>query len=201
MENYNLKENETVLYRGDVNVIADGKQVNSKIPTSELWLTNLNIVICTPKKKLLKTVYETKYYSVSDVKNYDEKVQVIKRKNIVDIYLKEKELFLHFAKEKEARLFCDIALKLMSGDSKFVRSVKRIKKEIRETDEALDINIEGMVAATATFAAETLVGVSSLEGAGKKSKTFGVIADKLLHSKRKNQPKEIVKDNLPEEEN
>ena len=105
--------------------------------------------------------------------------------------LKDKELFLEFKKANEAKLFSDTALRLMSGESKFVRSVKRVRKEIRETDEALDINIEGMVAATVTAAADVAVGVASLEGAGRKAKTIGVIADRLFHSKTKSKTKEL----------
>ena len=36
----------------------------------------------------------------------------------------------------------DTALKLISGGSKFVRTVKKIKNEIEETNEKLDINIQ-----------------------------------------------------------
>lgn len=199
MENYVLKENETVLYRHEVFVLPISKKRNEMIPKSELWLTNLNIVICTPKKKLLRTVFETEVYSVSDVKRYDERVQVIKRGKIVDIYLKDAELFLDFKKSGEAKLFSDIALRLISGESKFVRGVKRVQKEIRETDEALEIDTIGIAKTTAAIAADMTIGVASLPDAGKKAKFFGVIADKLLGSKNKIKPKEIPTTNDSEE--
>lgn len=199
MENYVLKENETVLYRHAVFVLPISKKRDEMIPESELWLTNLNIVICTPKKKLLRTVFETEVYSVADVKRYDERVQVINRGKIVDIYLKDKELFLDFKKSGEAKLFSDIALRLMSGESKFVRGVKRVRKEIRETDEALEIDTIGIAKVTAEIAADIAIGVASLPGAGKKVKTIGVMADKLLNSKNKIKPKEIPATNNSEE--
>lgn len=62
----------------------------------------------------------------------------------MDIYFKSGELFLEFEKEKEAKEFCERALKLVSGYSKFVRSVKRVKKSINETNEALDIDMVDM---------------------------------------------------------
>ena len=195
MENYVLKENETVLYRHEVFVLPISKKRDKTISESELWLTNLNIVICTPKKKLLRTIFETEVYSVTDVKLYDERVQVIRRGKIVDIYLKEKELFLGFKRAGDAKLFTDTALRLISGESKFVRGVKRARKEIRETDEALDINIEGMVTSTAAAVADVAIGVASLDGAGKKAKTIGVIADRLLNSKKKTKAKEIPPSN------
>ncbi len=193
MENYNLKENETVLYRGCVTVIPDGKEKN--VPKSDFWLTNLNIVIITETKKLLRSVTHVETYSVKDVKIYDEKVQVIRRKNIVDIYMKTGELFLNFDKEKEAKLFCDTALRLISGESKFVRSVKRVKKEIHETDEALNINIAGMAAKSTEFVATATIGIASVSGAGKKTKIFGKIAETFLNGKKKSESSSISEEN------
>lgn len=191
MENYVLKENETVLYRHEVFVLPISKKRDKAIPESELWLTNLNIVICTPKKKLLRTIFETEVYSVTDVKRYDERVQVINRRNTVDIYLKDKELFLNFKKSGEAKRFSDIALRLISGESKIVRGVKRVRKAIRETDDALEINTMEIATATATIAAEVAIGVASLPSAGKRAKNIGVIADKLLNRKNKTNLEEI----------
>lgn len=199
MENYDLKENETVLYRHEVLVLPITKKRDKTISESELWLTNLNIVICTPKKKLLRTAFETEIYSVADVKFYDEKVQVINRGKIVDIYLKNKELFLEFKKSSEAKLFSDIALRLISGESKFVRGVKKIRKEIRETDDALEINTIKIATSAVTMAADVAIGVASLPSAGKKAKTIGVIADKLLNRKNKIKPQEIPESNDSEE--
>ena len=199
MEKYVLKENETVLYRHEVFVLPISKKRDKTIPESELWLTNLNIVICTPKKKLLRTIFETEVYSVTDVKRYDERVQVINRGKIVDIYLKVKELFLDFKKSREAKLFSDIALRLISGESKFVRGVKKVRKEIRETDYALEINTIEIATSAVTMAVDVAIGVASLPSAGKKAKTIGVIADKLLNRKNKIKPQEIPEPNDSEE--
>ena len=116
MENYTLKENETVLYRGEAIVLPDGKSTGRNAKPYDVWLTNLNIVIFIQQKKLLKTVIEPAVYSVSDVKIYDETLQIIRRKSVVDVYLKSGELFLDFEKDKEAKCFCDKALWLASGE-------------------------------------------------------------------------------------
>ena len=196
MENYILKSDETVLYRGSVVVMPDGKSEAKNVKRGDLLLTNFNIVIITQTKKLLKTVTDVEVYRTSDVKTYDESVQVIRRKAVVDMYLKTGELFLDFKKEKEAKLFCDKALRLISGESKLVRSVKKVKKEIRETDEALDINIEGAVVNSAKMAAAITVGVATVPGVGKKTKILGKIAETLLGEKNKNKTEA-----LPEAQN
>ena len=183
MENYILEENETILYRGNAILLSNGKKEDKHSPKIDVLLTNLNFVISVTKKKLFKTLQETTTYSVSDVKIYNDAVQVIRRKTVVDIYLKGCELFLDFEKEKEAKLFCDKALRLISGESKVVRSVKRFKKEINETNEALDIDIGDIAKKGAVLAATSAIGIASLEGAGKKSKILGKIAEAALGAK------------------
>ena len=191
MKNYTLQKDETILYRGSVNVLPEGKKGTKGEKQGDILLTNYNIVITSERKKFLKTETEVEMYSVSDVKVHDEKVQVVRRKAIVDVYLKGAEVFLDFGKEKEAKAFCDIAHRLISGESKFVRSVKRARKEIRETDEALDTNFEGAISASAGVVANIAVGVSKLEGVGMKTKVAGVIANVLLNSKKKKEEKSL----------
>lgn len=200
MENYNLKENETVLYRGSAIIMPDGKSDDKNAKISDIWLTNLNIVIFTKVKKMFKTVTEVESFSVSDVKIYDESAQVIRRKSIVDVYLKTGELFLDFEKEKEAKLFSDKALRLISGESKFVRSVKKVRKEIKETDEALDTNIEGVIAAGVELATDITIGVASVEGAGKKIKMLGKVAESIVKMKNKSKQQALLEANIEQKE-
>ena len=188
MENYNLKENETVLYRGSATVMPDGKSGVKNAKACDVWLTNLNIVLFIRTKKVFKVITEVETYSVSDVKIYDESAQVVRKKSVVDVYLKTGELFLDFEKEKEAKLFCDKALRLVSGESKFVRSVKKVRKEIKETDEALDTDIVGMVSAGMSLAANATIGIASLEGAGGKTKALGKIAEAFVNRKKQSAP-------------
>ena len=200
MENYTLSTNETILYRGSATMLHDGKTGKKETKNVDLLLTNLNIVLFEETKKLFKTVSETTTYSVSDVKIYDETIQVIRRKSVVDIYLNCGELFLDFEKEKEAKLFCDQALKLISGNSKLVRSVKKARKAIKETNEALDIDVIDIAKKTAAIACTATVNVASLEDAGKKTKIFGKIAETFLPASKKKQSQEMLNESNDETE-
>lgn len=191
MENYTLKENETVLYRGEAVVLPDGKSAGRNAKPYDVWLTNLNIVIFVQQKKLLKTIIEPEIHSVSDVKIYDESLQIIRRKSVVDVYLKTGELFLDFLKDKEAKHFCDKALRLASGESKLVRAVKKGRKEIKETNEALDIDAVDLTVRGVKFGAKVASGVAAIDGAGKKAKFFGVIGDTILGKGKKNEPEAL----------
>lgn len=187
MENYTLKENETVLYRGEAIVLPDGKSTGRNAKPYDVWLTNLNIVIFVPEKKMFKTLIEPEIYSIEDVKVYDESIQIIRRKSVVDVYLKNGEIFLDFKKEKEAKSFCDKALKLASGESKFVRAVKRGRKEIKETNEALDVDMVDLTAKSVKFGAKVATRVASLDGASKTSKIFGAIGEVILGKTKDNE--------------
>ena len=184
MENYTLQENETILFRGTAIILPDGKKSKNE-EEHDVLLTNLNIVLIGKIKKLFKTVNTVSVHSVSDVKIYDETVQIVRRKAVVDIYLKSGEVFADFKKEKCAKEFCDKALKLISGYSKFVRSVKKTQKVINETNEALDIDVVDMAKGAATFVCEATVGVGTLSGAGKKTKIASKIASTILNKTKK----------------
>ena len=184
MENYILQENETILFRGTAILMPNGKAPKNQ-EEHDVILTNLNIVFISKIKKMFKTVFQVDTYSVKDVKIYDETIQIIRRKSIVDIYLKQGEIFADFKKEKYAKEFCDRALKLISGYSKFVRSVKKTQKAINETNEALDIDIVDIAKNAAILACETTTGVAVLSETGKKTKIAGKIADTILGKVKK----------------
>ena len=192
MENYTLKENEVILYRGSATLLPNGKSNENNAVMNDLILTNFNIVITVKKKKLLKTVTETLIYSISDIKIHDEKIQVIRRKTVVDIYLKATELFLDFKKEKEAKLFCDNALKEISGESKLVRSVKKTKKAIKETNEALDIDVLEIAKATATTACEAASNLGTVKGIGKGTQILSSVANTLLGNSKKKKNEQLL---------
>lgn len=170
MNNYTLQENETILFRGSCALMPNSKKNEKNDESNDIILTNINIVLFVKHKKFLKTVEDVQIFNVSDVKTYDETVQIIRRKSIVDIYLKECELFLDFFKEKYAKEFCDKALKLISGYSKFVRGVKKTQKAVKETNEALDIDIVGIAKSGAEIACEVALtsGASTTAKGGMK---------------------------------
>ena len=198
MENYTLKDNEIILYRGETVLMPDGKTDGKNAVTSDLLLTNHNIVISIKKRKLMRTMTETFVYSLSDVKVYDEKVQVIRRKDTVDIYLKDCELFLGFAKEKEAKQFCDNAIREISGESKFVRSVKKTRKVIKETNEALDIDIVEIAKTTASVACDVTANLGTVKGAGFGTRMISSVANTLRGNSKKNKTELLTTSNSNE---
>lgn len=188
MKNYLLSENEVILFRGMVALLSDWKE-EKKIQqyNTELILTNFNVVLNKESKKLFHNVVDKKIYSVSDIKIYDETVQIIRRKNVVDIYFMTGEIFVKFEKEKHAKEFCDKAIKLRDGNSKFVRSVKKTRKVIKETNEALDINIVEIAKTTAAVACDVATGLGSVSGAGKTTKMIAKVANVLRGKSKKNE--------------
>lgn len=191
MENYILQENETILFRGSAILLPNGKS-SKKEEEQDVLLTNLNIVFISKIKKLFRTVSEVSVFSVSDVKIYDESIQIIRRKSIVDIYLKSREVFADFKKEKYAKEFCDKALKLISGHSKFVRSVKKTQKIINETNEALDIDVIDVAKNTAAVACNIAISAGTSKEAKKGTKFVGKVAEAILNKSRKNESKTLV---------
>ncbi|MBR2617202.1 MAG: hypothetical protein IKC56_03085 [Clostridia bacterium] len=181
MEHYELKADEVILYRGSVTVSDKKTSAKAQVP-AELLLTNHNVVlIVTEKHFLAKTTFSTQTYPVETIKFYDGSAQIIHKKTAVDIYFVGVELFLLFPNKKESRAFADKALRLVSGENKVVRGVKKVKKAINETNEGLDIDIQSAVVTTAKFAGQVALGVAGEESA---SKSANIVA-KLLTRKKK----------------
>ena len=197
MENYILKENETILFRGACILLPDGKRTK-KEEERDVLLTNLNIVFMNNVKKLFKTVNEVDVYSVRDVKIYDETIQIIRRKSIVDIYLKSGELFVDFKKEKYAKEFCDKALRLISGFSKLVRSVKKTQKAINETNEALDVDVLDLAKKAALGGCEVVAAVGTAKTVSKSGSLVTRIASAIV-SKTKPNDKQLLNDGYKED--
>ena len=183
MNNYTLQENETILFRGSCALLPNGKKTNSSEEANDIILTNINIVLFVKHKKLLKTVEDARIFNVMDVKTYDETVQIIRRKSVIDIYLKEGELFLDFFKERYAKEFCDKALRLISGYSKLVRGVKKTQKAVKETNEALDIDIVKMAKDSAELACELAIAKSGTATTAKGGMKITTAIAKVVHSR------------------
>jgi len=198
MENYTLKQNETVLFRSEITLLPNGKrEANQKTPRADLILTNLYIVLIKRTKRLFSEIISTEIYDVNDVKIYDESVQILRNKALVDIYTKKGEIFIEFDKEKLAKSFCDKAIRLISGFSKLVRAVKKTQKAINETNEALDIDIIDGAKKVGSAAVTVAEAMSGIPGAGKKTKAISFITSALF-GKRKSAELEAKKDNSNE---
>ena len=194
MKHYELQQNETILYRGNVEVSVDGAKTSKEAKfNTELILTNLNFVFLTQKKKLFGHNTTKEVFDVNEVKFYDDSAQIIRKKSYVDIYMLNGEKFITFPKEKEAKLFCDKALKLVSGYSKFVRGVKKTQKAINETNAALDINIGEAVSTVAAVTSEAVITLSDQENASPKMKFAGAFVTALQkHKKTSNSTKHLL---------
>ncbi len=181
MEHYELKADEVLLYHGPVTVSDKKKGGKAQIP-AEVYLTNVNVVLTVTEKHFLaKSTFTTQTYPVSTIKTYEETAQVIHKKAEVELYFVGAELFLTFPSKKEARIFTDKALRLITGNNKLVRGVKKAKKAITETEEGLDIDLTAAAVSTAKFAGQVALGVAGEE----TTKSAGIVA-KLLTRKKKN---------------
>ena len=76
-------------------------------------------------------------------------------------------------------------MKLISGYSKLVRVVKKAKKEIKDTNDALGINVGAIADVAMSYAIE----VADLKEASKKEKRIGILA-KVIKNKN-NKVKEL----------
>ena len=180
MEHYTLQEDEVILYHGIVSLLPDGKKQKTsqnKKTEVESILTNLNFVFITKVKQLLKKeMVNVETYSISEVKFYRDNPHIIKKGKVVELYLKSCEKFIEFPNTKETKTFSDTALRLVSGKSKFVRSVKNAQKEIQETNEALNIDIVDIASKAGTIAANVAIEASGAKNATRATKLLGMIA-------------------------
>lgn len=190
MKQYKLQENEVILFRDQISILIDGK-TPCKTET-EILLTNLNLVFINKKKQVFKKdVFETEVYALETVKVYNEAPYIIRTNLIVEVYLLACEKFIKFTDKKKAKTFHDAAMKAVSGNSKFVRAIKKVKKEINDTEEALDVDITGTAKVVLDITSTVVIGTADLPGAGKKIKTLGMIAKAVKDRKEKKESKEI----------
>lgn len=146
MENYDLQEDEVVLYKGKVLL------KNSK-GSSELILTNYNFVIIAKIKKLFSSEQVmVEVYPVSEVKYYQDIPQVLKKGNLVELYLLHDETEFSFESGKEAHKFINAALKLLTNKTAFERGVEKTKKAISIVDTSLGVDSIGVAKNVAGYA-------------------------------------------------
>ena len=124
MENYDLEEDEVVLYKGDVTL-------KNQKNTTQLVLTNKNFVFITTIKKLFaKDQVIVDIFSVSEIKKYKEVPQVIRNGNEIDLYFIHDEISFVFESKNEVRKFMNAALTLITDKNAFVRGVDKVKGTI-----------------------------------------------------------------------
>lgn len=134
MIGYELKEDEVVLYKG--NVTMSGAKAMSK-----LVLTNVNIVLITEHKKLFsKGEITTDVYPLSNVKIYEQSPHIKAKSRNVEIYFITKEVIFTFESRMEAKKFVSEVTSCLTGKSTFERSADKVKKVIEVVDDTLGID-------------------------------------------------------------
>lgn len=86
-------------------------------------------------------------------------------------------------------------MRLLSGNSKLVRAVKKVKKEINETEEALDVDITGAAKVVADVALEVAGATTGGKQAGKFSKGIAALTTAI---KKKKEEKKLLANEQPE---
>jgi len=168
MENYDLAQDEVVLYKGNVSL---PKQKG----ITQLILTNINFVLITIKKKLCsKPQVNVDIYSVNEIKYYNDTPQVIKKGNLIELYFLTDEVEFTFASGNEARKFVNATLTLLTNKSSFVRRAEKVKNTISMIDNSLGIDSVGL--AKNIIKNGTVVKTASTIGKGVK--TIGKIVKK-----------------------
>ena len=169
MKNYELDEDEVVLYKGKVDL-------KERKGNTELILTNKNIVLATEIKKIFsKEEVFVDIYSVGEVKDYEGKPQVLKKGNLIEIYLLHEEVEFSFDSGSECRKFMDAVLKLITHKNKFERGVDKVNSAIASVDKSLGVNSKEIAGNIVTSGgvgktAKVIGGVAKAIGSIKKSK-------------------------------
>ena len=134
MENYILKENEVVFYKGQVS------RKNQKGST-EIILTNIKLVFINKHKKLFaKENVIIEEYNINKIKYFNNTPQVFKKGNLIEIYLLGEEIFFTFNSRNESKKFFNSLLNYLTNKTTFQRTVEKINSTIATVDETLEID-------------------------------------------------------------
>jgi len=139
MKAYTLKEDEVVLYNGNVKIEKRGGRV-------ELVLTNHNVFFITTIKKLFaKEQVEVEEYTLDQIKIYNEIPQVKQKDDRVEIFLKSGEKTVIFETMFEARKFVSAVMQVVTGKTTTARGAAKVKGAIGLVDDTLGIDTVGTI--------------------------------------------------------
>ena len=149
MEHYTLKEDEVVLYKGDITLL-------DKKDKTQLILTNLNLVFITKTKKIFEDeIVNTESYPIENVKIYEGLPQVKTKANNVEIYFKTTEKEFIFESKHELHKFVGEINKLLTGKTTAERNAEKVKSAINLVNDTLGIDV---VQTTGNVAKKGIVG-------------------------------------------
>ena len=138
MENYKLKADEVVFYKGEVTL--KGKSGNT-----ELMLTNLNVVLINKYKKMFSPEEVTVLkYPTNSIKMWEGVPQIKHKGTKVEIYFTKGELEVDFPSWIEVNKFVNEANKFLTGESIAHKNVQKgasiVKEGIAIVDDTLGID-------------------------------------------------------------
>ena len=163
MKNYQLSEDEVVLFKG-FGALKDKRGV------TEIILTNHNIVFVTRYKKFLsEEEVNIETYPLEDIKMYQGVPQVKTKGAITEIYLRTTEKEYQFDSRLDIHKFMSALMKLFTGKTAVERGAEKVKSSIKLVDDTLGIDSVHMV------------GDAVKDGvAGKVSKGFNKVIGKMF---------------------
>ncbi len=132
MEHYNLREDEVVLYKGNVTML-------DKQQPTQLLLTNLNFVFIT--KNADEESVETVIFPIEEVKIYEGIPQIKSKDSFVEIYFKTTEKEFAFESKSELHKFVSAATNLLTGKSGAERNAEKVKGAIGLVNDTLGVDI------------------------------------------------------------
>lgn len=165
MKNYDLEQDEVVLYKGKIS-IPKQKGIN------ELILTNYNFVLITTQKKLFtKEQVEVNTYPINEIKFYKGIPQVLKKGHLIELYFLNDEVEFTFESGNECRRFVNAALNLLTNKTLFERGAEKVKNTISIIDNSLGIDSKniagnalknGVVGKTTTVIGRSIKGIANI---------------------------------------
>lgn len=130
MNNYKLKENEVVLYKGDITFL-------ESLEKAKLILTNINIVFVSKEDN------EVELYPIEEIKIYEGVPQIKTKGNKVELYLISTEKEIKFTSLIELNKFIKATIQLLTGKNTAERCAEKVKQSIKLVNDTLGIDIVG----------------------------------------------------------
>lgn len=129
MEHYTLQADEVVLYQSTCN------------NTSEIILTNLNLILITKTKQLFASEkIETQSAPISTIKIYNNLPHIKQLGETVEIYFVDGETKLVLPSKSAAKKLTTAILDLVTGTTAAVRNAEKVKSAIGLADDTLGIS-------------------------------------------------------------
>lgn len=180
MFNYSFREDEALLHNAQI-------KLDDNDELSEIYLTNLFITIIKTSKtdESLKEAFP---YSVAEIKYYNETPQIRRNGLHFDIFFLNTVISFSFLNKKDAKIFVNQTLTLLTGRTAAQRNIDSLNGLIGFIDETLDIDTAGtMKEAVKTVKEKGFFGLLGMKAVSRDKETSK--NDKLLEKETKNPTK------------